>query len=88
MTSSNSTLAELLVAFSSAQHDSPQTAQPKQVQIVRAATPHDVGADDANDDCNHLLKASVSDPHQMSGITGSAHHQILRKRNARIRTIT
>jgi hypothetical protein len=23
-------------------------------------------------DCDHLLKASVSDPHQMSGITGSA----------------
>ena len=39
--------------------------------ILFAFGSHPARADDASD-CDLLLKASVSDPHQMSGITGSA----------------
>ena len=66
-------LAAIFVAFGSpliamAQHGSLQAAQPKLPQNVREAT----AQYEADGDCDQLLKASVSDPHQMSGITGSA----------------
>src|SRR5215469_2914764 len=74
----NFALAVLLVAFSShftalAQHGSLQAAQPKQAPIVREAAAQLVDANNAADaDCDQLLKASVSDPHLISGVTGSA----------------
>jgi hypothetical protein len=63
-------LATIFVAFGSpltalAQHGSLQAAQPRQAPIIRAAA----AQDDADGDCDHLLKASVSGP---SSITGSA----------------
>src|SRR5579859_6750007 len=63
-------LAAIFVAFGSpltalGQHGSLRAAQPKQAPIIRAAA----AQDDADGDCDHLLKASVSGP---SSITGSA----------------
>lgn len=68
--------AAMLVALASpytalAQRTSRPGDQPKQVHLVRAAAVQYADADD-DADCDQLYKAPVSDPHQMSGITGSA----------------
>lgn len=68
-------LAAIFVAFGSpltalAQHGSLQAAQPRQAPTIREATAQYADAiNDADDDCDQLLKTSVSSP---SSVTGSA----------------